>query len=78
MAFMDYFLRPDVSAALTNELSYPTVNKASVALVKPEVAQNKSVFLDSAALKTMVSPSSIGNAARESMTSVYTSFKKGK
>jgi len=26
----------------------------------------------------MVSPSALGNAARESMTAVYTEFKKGK
>lgn len=78
MAFIDYFLRPEVSASLTNELSYPTANKASVALVTPEVGQNKSVFLDEANLQLAVSPSSLSNATRESLTSVYTRFKQGK
>ncbi len=78
MAFINYFLKPEVSAALTNELSYPTANKASVAQVTPEVGQNKSVFLDEAALKLAVSPSSLSNASRESLTSVYTGFKQGK
>jgi putrescine transport system substrate-binding protein len=78
MAFINYFLKPEVSASLTNELSYPTANKASVAQVTPEVAKNKAVFLDADALKVAVSPSSLSNATRESMTSVYTSFKKGK
>ncbi len=77
MAFINFFLRPEISAALTNELSYPTANKASVKLVRPEVAESKSVFLDEKALGTMVSPSSLSNSARTSMTSVYTSFKKG-
>jgi putrescine transport system substrate-binding protein len=77
MAFINFFLRPEISAALTNELSYPTANKASVKLVRPEVAESKSVFLDEQALGTMVSPSSLSNSARASMTSVYTSFKKG-
>ena len=77
MLFMNYFLRPEVSASLTNELSYPTANKASIPLVKPDVAHNKSIFLDAEALKSMVSPSSLSNAARESMTNVYTAFKKG-
>ncbi len=77
MAFIDFFLRPAISAALTNELSYPSANKASVALVQPEVAQNKSVFLSEQALGTMVPPSSLSNSARASMTSVYTNFKKG-
>ncbi len=78
MAFINYFLRPEVSASNTNELSYPTANKASVALLAPEVAQDKSVFPDAATLNTMVSPNALGNAARESMTAVYTEFKKGK
>lgn len=78
MAFINYFLKPEVSASLTNELSYPTANKASVANVTPEVAKNKSIFLDAAALKAAVSPSSLSNASRESLTSVYTTFKQGK
>lgn len=78
MAFINYFLKPEVSASLTNELSYATANKASVAKVTPEVAQNKAVFLDAAALQVAVSPSSLSNATRESMTSVYSAFKKGK
>jgi putrescine transport system substrate-binding protein len=47
-------------------------------LVAPEVAQNKAVFPDDANLALMVAPEALGNATRESMTSVYTSFKKGK
>jgi putrescine transport system substrate-binding protein len=78
MAFINYFLKPEVSASLTNELSYATANKASVAQVTPEVASNKAVFLDAAALQVAVSPSSLSNSSRESMTSVYTAFKKGK
>jgi putrescine transport system substrate-binding protein len=49
-----------------------------MANVTPEVAQNKAVFPDETNLKLMVPPAALGNAARESMTSVYTSFKKGK
>ncbi len=78
MAFINYFLKPEVSASLTNELSYPTANKTSVAQVTPEVGQNKSVFLDEANLQLAVSPSSLSNASRESLTSVYTAFKQGK
>lgn len=78
MAFINYFLKPEVSASLTNELSYATANKASVAQVTPEVAKNPAVFLDADALKVAVSPSSLSNATRESMTAVYTAFKKGK
>lgn len=77
LAFMNYFLKPQVSADQTNELSYPTVNKASISLVNPDVASNKTIYLEPAVLEKMVPPTSISNAARSSMTEVYTAFKKG-
>ena len=77
-AFIDYFLRPEVSATLTNEMTYATANKAALEKVKPEIAQNKTVFVDAANMEKMVSPSSFSNEARESMSNVYTLFKKGK
>ena len=76
-AFINYFLRPDVSAALTNELGYPTANKASVAQVRPDIAKDPAVFPDAANLEKMVSPASFTNVARQSMSDVFTLFKKG-
>ena len=75
--FINYFLRPDVSAALTNELGYPTVNKASLSLVDPGIAADKAVFPDAENLQKMVSPNSFTNDARQSLSQVFTLFKKG-
>ena len=75
--FINYFLRPDVSAALTNELGYPTVNKASLSLVEPNISSNKAVFPDADNLQKMVSPNSFSNDARQSLSQVFTLFKKG-
>ena len=76
-AFINYFLKPEVSASLTNELGYPTANKASIANVTPEIAKDPAVFPDAANLEKMVSPASFSNEARESMSNVFTLFKKG-
>jgi putrescine transport system substrate-binding protein len=76
-AFMQYFLRPDVAASLTNELGYATANKASLARVKPEIAHDQAVFPDASNLQKMVSPGSFSNPARESMATTFTLFKKG-
>ena len=76
-AFINYFLRPDVSAALTNELGYATANKASLANVKPEIAKDPAVFPDTADLQKMVPPNSFSNEARQSLSQVFTLFKKG-
>jgi putrescine transport system substrate-binding protein len=78
MEFMNYFLRPEVSASLTNELSYPTANKASIEKVKPEIASDKTIFVDAENMAKMVSPTSLSNETRESMSNVYTLFKKSK
>ena len=77
-AFINYFLRPEVSASLTNELSYATANKASLAQVKAEIVQDTAVFPDTANLQKMVSPASFSNEARESMSNAFTSLRKGK
>lgn len=76
-AFINYFLKPEVSAALTNELGYATANKASLANVKPEIAKDPAVFPDAANLQKMVPPSSFSNEARQSLSQVFTLFKKG-
>jgi putrescine transport system substrate-binding protein len=77
LAFINYFLKPEVSASLTNELGYATANKASLANVKPEIAKDQAVFPDAANLQKMVPPASLSNEARQSMSNVFTLFKKG-
>ncbi len=76
-AFINYFLRPDVSASLTNELHYATANKASLQSVKPEIAQDTAVFPDAVNLQKMISPASFSNEARASMANAFTAFKRG-
>ena len=77
LTFINYFLRPEVSALLTNELGYATANKASLPYVKPDVVNNPAVFPDAVNLKKMVAPASFSQAARQSMSNVFTLFKKG-
>ena len=77
LTFIDYFLRPQISASLTNELGYATANKASLAYIKPNIVNNPAVFPDAVNLKKMVAPASFTQAARQSMSNVYTLFKKG-
>ena len=76
-AFINYFLKPEVSASLSNELGYATANKASLANVKPDIANDPAVFPDAANLQKMVPPNSFSNEARQSLSQVFTLFKKG-
>ena len=77
-AFIDFYLRPENAALMSNEMSYPTGNKVAVDKVKPEIAGNKTIFVESAYFARMVSPNSFSNPAREAMANAYTSFKQGK
>jgi putrescine transport system substrate-binding protein len=75
--FINYIMRPEVHASLTNKVFYANPNAASRALVKPEVANNPSVFLSPADLARMAPPDSLNNDLRRLMTRTYTSFKTG-
>jgi putrescine transport system substrate-binding protein len=78
MAFIDFYLRPENAAAMANEMSYPTGNKAATDKINPEIAGNKTIFVESGYFAKMIPPSSFTNEAREAMANAYNSFKKGK
>mgnify|MGYP003336913621 CR=1 FL=1 len=78
MAFIDFYLRPENAARMANEMNYPTANKAAMAQIKPEIANNKTIFVDAEYMTKMIAPSSFTNEAREAMANAYNAFKKGK
>ncbi|WP_422622608.1 extracellular solute-binding protein [Rhodoferax ferrireducens] len=78
LAFIDFYLRPENAALMANEMNYPTANKAAMDKIKPEIAGNKTIFVESDYFAKMIAPSSFTNEAREAMATVYNSFKKGK
>ncbi|WP_300653466.1 extracellular solute-binding protein [Hydrogenophaga sp.] len=78
MAFIDFYLRPENAAAMANEMTYPTGNKAAADKINPEIAGNKTIFVESDYFAKMIPPSSFTNEAREAMANAYNSFKKGK
>ena len=75
--FIDYILRPEVHASLTNKVFYANPNKASRPFVKPEVGNNPAVFPSDADMKKMIAPDALSNDIRRTMTRLYTSFKTG-
>lgn len=75
--FMNYIMRPEVDAALTNKVFYANPSKESRKFIKPEIAQNPSVFPSSAEIATMVPPKALTNELRRLMTRAYTGFKTG-
>lgn len=76
--FINYILRPEVHASLTNKVFYANPNAASLKFVKKDVAENKSIFLDAAATKTMIAPDALPQAVRKVQTRTFTNFKAGR
>jgi len=75
--FINYILRPEVHAGLTNKVFYANPNKESKKFIKPEVASNPTVFVPDADMKNMQAPDALSNDIRRTMTRLYTSFKTG-
>jgi putrescine transport system substrate-binding protein len=75
--WINYILRPEVHASLTNKVFYANPNKASIKFVKAEVANNPSVFVGNDDMKKMANPDALTNDIRRTMTRLYTSFKTG-
>jgi putrescine transport system substrate-binding protein len=75
--FIDFMLRPENAAANTNRVFYPNPVPESKKFIRPDVANNPTVFLAPAELAKMVPPDALNNDLRRLMTRTYTSFKTG-
>ena len=75
--FINYILRPEVHAELTNKLYYANPNKAARAFVKPEIANNPAVFPSEADINRMGVQGAVNNDLRRLMARTYTKFKSG-
>ncbi|MFO1275742.1 polyamine ABC transporter substrate-binding protein [Sphaerotilus uruguayifluvii] len=76
--WINYILKPEVHASLTNTVFYANPNKASLKFVKPEIAKDPSVFPDEAALGKMIPPGVPDQATRKLITRTFTNFKAGR
>ncbi len=76
--FINYILRPEVAASLTNKVFYANPNAASLKFVKKDVADNKTIFLSDADKKRLTPPDAAPQEIRRVQTRIFTSFKAGK
>jgi putrescine transport system substrate-binding protein len=76
-AFMNYIMRPEVHASITNQVFYANPNRESRKFIKPDVANNPTVFPSAADMAKMVAPKALNNDMRRLQTRTFTSFKTG-
>ena len=77
LKFMNYVMRPQVVAAITNTVTYANPNKAATPFVDAEIRNNKSIFLSDADIANLVPPEAVDNNTRRTMTRLFTRFKTG-
>ena len=75
--FINYILRPEVAAALTNKVFYANPNAASLKFVKKDVADNRTIFLSDGDKARMTPPDAVPQAIRRVQTRIFTNFKAG-
>jgi putrescine transport system substrate-binding protein len=75
--FINYILRPEVHATLTNKLYYANPNKEARRFVRPEIASNAMVFPSEAEIARMGVQGAVNNDIRRLMARTYTKFKSG-
>jgi putrescine transport system substrate-binding protein len=76
--FINYVLRPEVHASLTNTVFYGNPNAASKPHVKPDIAANPVVFPSAADIGRLAVPEALSNEARRLQTRLFQTFKAGK
>lgn len=76
MQWINYILRPEVQASLSNAVFYanPTT-KASQPYMDPEIANNKAIFPDDEAMSHMIVPDSVSQTTRRMVSRTFTNFK---
>jgi putrescine transport system substrate-binding protein len=75
--WINYIMRPEVHASLTNKVFYANPNAASVKFVRKDIAGNKTVFLTEEDKKRMAAPEAVPADIRRNITRIYTKFKTG-
>lgn len=77
LLFMNYIMRPEVHAGLTNKVFYANPNSKSMKYVNKEIAQNRTVFLSVEDKQRMTAPEPVTALIRKVEARTFTRFKTG-
>lgn len=78
MIFINYLMKPEVAAGISNYVSYATPNMAAKALLDPELSSDESVYPSAEVLAKLVDPASYPMDIQRERTRLWTTIKTGK
>ena len=76
-AFIDYILRPDIIAAITNTVSYPNPNLAATPLVEPEIRDDPGIYPPDSVKRLLYIDLPAPRAYERARTRAWTRMKSG-
>ncbi|MBV9859280.1 MAG: polyamine ABC transporter substrate-binding protein [Alphaproteobacteria bacterium] len=77
LAYINYILRPDVIAAITDTVSYPNPNLASTPLVSPEIREDPSIYPPESARRSFYLDRPAPRDYERARTRAWTRVKSG-
>ncbi len=75
--FINFILRPENAAAITNKMFYATMNAASVRLVARDIAANHTIFMSDEDKRKLIAARLLDQNTRRLVTRLFTQFKTG-
>ncbi|WP_293766051.1 polyamine ABC transporter substrate-binding protein [uncultured Aquitalea sp.] len=76
--WINYILRPDVSASITNEVFYPSANLAAKKTIRPEIVNDPNVYPSEAQLKGMYVELPVSSELTRLMNRLWSEYKSGR
>ena len=77
LLWLNYLLRAEVIAGITNYIHYPNGNRASFALVEPEIRSDRTIYPDEETRRRLIPPRAAPADYARLMTREWTRFRTG-
>ena len=77
LIWLNYLMRPDVMAAITNYTKYPNGNSASLPLVRPELRSDESIYPNEQARARLITARAVPADYSRLITREWTRFRTG-
>ena len=76
-AFLDFLMRPDVIAPITNYVSYANANAKATALVDKEIVEDTGIYPPDEVAAKLVDPRTLPDDENRARERAWTSIKSG-
>ena len=76
-AFINFLLQPDVMAAITNKVLYPNAVPASLKMIRPEIANDTSIYPTEAQMAGFFTIGPVPQSAERPRSRLWARFKAG-